>query len=150
MQIQEQGDRNGYQVTRLGKIISLEYGEGLPERKREDGVYPVFGSNGIVGYHNKTIVEGPGIVVGRKGSIGEVTWCDSNFWPIDTAYYVKTKTENISFKWLFYLLSYLKLKNLNTATSIPGLNRNDVYLLKCSFPSYPEQRKNCIYSFKGR
>jgi|SRR5215207_762807 len=148
MQIQKQGNQNQYEVTTLGRIISLEYGEGLPERKREEGGYPVFGSNGIVGYHNKPIVKGPGIVVGRKGSIGEVAWYNSDFWPIDTTYYVKTRLENISFKWLFYLLSHLKLKNLNTATSIPRLNRNDVYLLKCILPPYLEQEKLHLF-FQG-
>ena len=63
MQIQKRGNHNDYQVIRLGKIISLEYGEGLPERKREEGGYPVLGSNGIVGYYNKPIVKGPGIIV---------------------------------------------------------------------------------------
>lgn len=140
MQLQKQGNRDGHGLTRLGRIISLEYGEGLPEHKRKEGKYPVFGSNGVVGHHNRPIVKGPGVIVGRKGSIGEVAWCDSDFWPIDTTYYVKTKTENTSLKWLFYLLSHLQLKNLNTATSIPGLNRNDVYSLKCIFPPYTYPR----------
>lgn len=73
----------------------------MPERERVIGIYPVVGSNGIVGYHNRGIVKGPGIVIGRKGSIGAVTWVDQDFWPIDTTYYIKLKKHNISLKWLF-------------------------------------------------
>ena len=58
----------------LGQLLSLEYGAGLTESERRPGIYPVFGSNGIVGYHNQPLVDGPGIIIGRKGSIGEVVW----------------------------------------------------------------------------
>lgn len=55
-----------WEVFRLGDILSLEYGKGLPEKERISGEYPVFGSNGIVGYHNRALIRGLGVVVGRK------------------------------------------------------------------------------------
>ncbi|MDN5845707.1 MAG: restriction endonuclease subunit S [Candidatus Nitrosocosmicus sp.] len=92
------------------------------------------------------MTEGPGIIVGRKGSIGEVVWSESNFWTIDTAYFIKKRTE-LSLRWIYYFLIFLNLKNLNSATGIPGLNRNDVYNLSFPIPPLQEQQKiACILS----
>jgi len=130
-----------WKVVKIGNVLSLEYGKGLPERKRVPGSYPVVGSNGIVGYHNQALVKGPGIVVGRKGTIGAVTWIDSDFWPIDTTYYVKTKTSKVSLKWLFYELTYLNPARFRLADVVPGLKRELVHALKMPFPPLPEQEK---------
>jgi len=128
-------------AMRLGKIISLEYGKGLAEINREQGRYPVVGSNGIIGFHNKPMVNGPGIVVGRKGTIGAVSWLDSDFWPIDTTYYVKILDKEIDLKWLFFALVKLNLPKLSLADVVPGLKRDLVYALKLPLPPLPEQRK---------
>jgi restriction endonuclease S subunit/predicted nucleic acid-binding protein len=130
-----------WRVIEVGDILSLEYGRGLPERERMPGTYPVVGSNGIVGYHNQAIVKGPGIVIGRKGTIGAVSWIDQDFWPIDTTYYVKTKSSNIFLKWLFYELIYLNPARFHLADVVPGLKRELVYLLKMPLPPFPEQQK---------
>jgi len=128
-------------AMRLGKIISLEYGKGLAEINREQGRYPVVGSNGIIGFHNKPMVNGPGIVVGRKGTIGAVSWLDSDFWPIDTTYYVKILDKEIDLKWLFFALVKLNLPKLSLADVVPGLKRDLVYALKLPLPPLPEQKK---------
>ena len=130
-----------WEVVRLGEVFSLEYGKGLVEKERENGEYPVYGSNGVVGYHSQYIVKGPGIIVGRKGTIGAITWSDRNFWPIDTTYYILLKKHKTVLKWLFYKLSSLKLAKLNMATGTPGLNRDLVYKLKLPLPPLPEQKK---------
>ncbi|RKY86711.1 restriction endonuclease subunit S [candidate division KSB1 bacterium] len=130
-----------WKVMKLGELFYLEYGKGLTEKKRENGEYPVYGSNGIVGYHSRYIVKGPGIIVGRKGTIGSITWSNNNFWSIDTTYYILLKKPEIDLKWLFYKLLLLKLERLNMATGTPGLNRDLVYRLKIHLPPLPEQRK---------
>ncbi len=130
-----------WEVIQLVKVASLEYGASLPERERVKGTIPVYGSNGAVGYHNKKLLDGPGIIIGRKGTVGAVTWAEKNFWPIDTTYYISEKQCNEHLKWLFYLLSSLHLEKLNTATGIPGLNRNAAYSLNIPLPPFPEQKK---------
>ena len=74
---------DGWEVVRLGDVLKLEYGVSLPERERQPGDVPVFGSAGIVGRHNQATNTGPSIIVGRKGSIGTVTWAPDDFVPID-------------------------------------------------------------------
>jgi type I restriction enzyme S subunit len=129
-----------WEVVQIGDVLSLEYGSGLPDRERTHGPYPVVGSNGIIGYHSKAIVKGPGIVVGRKGSIGAVSWIDSDFWPIDTTFYVKIETSNIFLKWLFYELVYLNLGRFRLADVVPGLKRELVHSLKMPLPPFSEQQ----------
>jgi type I restriction enzyme M protein len=120
--------RSAFPLRRFEEVCTLEYGASLPKEKRVEGVYPVVGSNGVTGYHNEYLVEGPAIVVGRKGSAGEVTLIEKNCFPIDTTYYVKQinpAESDISF--LYWLLKTLNLPELRGGAGIPGLNRTDVY-----------------------
>lgn len=130
----------GWKMMNFNEFIELSYGSNLPKSKREPGSVPVYGSNGITDYHNKPLVKGPGLIIGRKGSIGLVHWSKINFWPIDTTYYV-TESENKNFKWIYYKLQTLGLEKMNTASGIPGLNRNEVYSLKIAIPPLSEQVK---------
>jgi type I restriction enzyme S subunit len=128
-------------IISLKDLVSFEYGVGLRASDRgSSGVIPVAGSNGTDGYHSEAIVKGPGIVVGRKGSAGKVTWFDTDFWPIDTTYYVCPNIPS-DLRWIFYLLQFLKLDRLSIVTGVPGLNRNDAYRLRVPLPPLSEQRR---------
>jgi type I restriction enzyme M protein len=124
-------------------VCTLEYGAGLPKKKRKPGPFPVVGSNGITGYHDSYLIEGPAIIVGRKGSAGEVVWIGENCFPIDTTYYVRLKNEaTTNLKFLFSILKNLKLTDLRGGGAVPGLNRNDVYqAIKLPLPPLEVQEK---------
>ena len=79
---------NGWVRATVGEILEFKYGKGLPEKLRKPGSCRVFGSNGEVGYHNKALTASPSIIVGRKGSIGEVHYSAEPCYPIDTTYFV--------------------------------------------------------------
>ncbi|MEW6618811.1 MAG: restriction endonuclease subunit S [bacterium] len=120
----------GWEVKRLGDAIELAYGKGLKASERKSGSVPVFGSGGIVGYHNQSLVKGPGIIVGRKGNVGSIFWSDRDFFPIDTVFYVRTTI------CLHYVYYYLRQMNfINSDAAVPGLNRNQAYLLPFLIPS---------------
>ncbi|MBB1559640.1 restriction endonuclease subunit S [Candidatus Saccharibacteria bacterium] len=125
----------------LGDIIELAYGKSLPQRSRIPGRFPVFGSNGQVDTHNKSLVGGPGIIIGRKGSVGEVIWSKQNFWPIDTTYYVKLKNPDNDLRYWYYVLKTLGLNKLNSHSAIPGLNRDIAYIKLVPLRSMLEQKK---------
>lgn len=129
-----------WELRNFGEILKLEYGFNLPEKNRIPGQYPVVGSQGIVGYHNEKFVQGPGIVIGRKGSIDKVNYIEDDFCPIDTTYFVNN-INNYDWKWLYYLISSKDLMSLNAATGVPSLNRNDFYTLKGAVPPIEEQKK---------
>jgi type I restriction enzyme S subunit len=118
----------GWRVGTLGELIELAYGKALKEENRRLGEIPVFGSNGQVGWHNEKLVAGPGIVVGRKGNPGIVTWSPTDFFPIDTTFYVVPKGECRSLYFLFYALRAHDLASLGADSAVPGLNRNMAYL----------------------
>lgn len=126
---QENGARQShYPLKKFEEVCTLEYGASLPKERRVSGPFPVVGSNGITGYHNEYLIEGPAIVVGRKGSAGEVTWIEKNCFPIDTTYFVKQNDPAESdIKYLYWLLKTLNLQELKGGAGIPGLNRTDVY-----------------------
>ena len=89
--------KSGWKSVSLGDICTFNYGKALPEIARNGGDTPVFGSNGVVGFHDRSITHGKTIVIGRKGSFGEVNFSDIPSWPIDTAYFVdESSTDQVS------------------------------------------------------
>lgn len=125
----------------LGDVCEFKYGKGLPAERRETGAYPVYGSNGVVGSHVEALTSGATIVVGRKGSFGEVHFTDGPCWPIDTTYYVDASCTDVDLKWLARSLRTLGLTSLNRAAAIPGLNREDAYRKRLLLPPLGEQRR---------
>jgi len=135
-------------IGKIDDIACLHYGDGLKESDRKEGHYPVVGSSGIVGMHCECKVNGPGIVIGRKGSAGEVVWIKDNFWPIDTTYWVELKNNRVSLEFFFYLLKSLDLPALTITTAVPGLNRDDVLIKRIKIPERPIQ-KQVVGRFKS-
>jgi len=132
---------NGWQRTTLRSIIELQYGKGLTKKERvEAGGIPVYGSNGVVGFHDRALISSPAIVVGRKGSIGAVNIANTPFWPIDTTYFIIPE-DKLNIIYLSFLLETLELKSLDKATAIPGLNREDAYNQLVLLPPAPEQNR---------
>ncbi len=132
-----------WELKKFEEVCTLEYGKGLPKENRAGGKYPVMGSNGRSGYHDEFLIKGPAIIVGRKGSAGEVVWEEENCFPIDTTYYVKLTNENkTDLKFVYYILKSLVLSSIKNGAGIPGLNRQDVYSkFKIPFPPIETQKQ---------
>jgi len=124
----------GWEVKKVDETLELAYGKALKEEIRVPGNIPVYGSNGQVGWHNEKLVDGPGIVVGRKGNPGTVTFVHTDFYPIDTTFYVVPKGPVKSFYYLLYALKKQDLPSLAADSAVPGLNRNMVYMNKIIIP----------------
>lgn len=125
---------DGWEPKQLKDIVELAYGKALKKTDRVAGDVPVYGSGGLTGYHNQSLVEGPGIIVGRKGTVGSVYWEPKAFYPIDTVFYVKPKA-GYSLVYCHLVLQNLGLKDMNTDAAVPGLNRNNAYRLDVVTPS---------------
>jgi type I restriction enzyme S subunit len=117
-----------WNVRGFGEVIELAYGKALKEADRRVGPIPVYGSNGRVGWHDEKLVDGPGIIVGRKGNPGIVTWSPTAFFAIDTTFYVIPKGPVQSMHYLFHAIRLQDLKSLGADSAVPGLNRNIVYM----------------------
>ena len=132
---------DGWRIARLGDVLRLEYGVPLPERDRLPGDTPVIGSAGVIGFHSQATHAGPAVVVGRKGSIGTVTWVPVDCVPIDTTYCALPVEDRLAdLRWIYRVLDREDLAGLNRATGVPGLNRDDVHALNRLIPPVGEQR----------
>ena len=118
----------GWEVKRLEDVVEFKYGKALRSADRKGGSVPVFGSNGQIGLHNERLVSGPGIVVGRKGNPGVVTWSHGDFFPIDTTFYVVPRFAIVALPFLYYALSGQDLPAVSADSAVPGLNRNLAYM----------------------
>jgi type I restriction enzyme S subunit len=124
--------------TTLGEVAPLSYGKALPEAKRAGGNVPVFGSNGIVGWHDSAIVNNPSVVIGRKGSVGALQFSEVPSWPIDTAFFTEGSSE-CDIRFLRYLFTTLPLQE-SSDSAVPGLNRDYAHSLSVRIPELPEQK----------
>ncbi|MCY3934377.1 MAG: restriction endonuclease subunit S [Chloroflexi bacterium] len=123
-----------WEVKAVGELVEFAYGRALRAVDRKDGSVPVYGSNGQVGWHDKKLVAGPGIVVGRKGNPGVVTWAHGDFFPIDTTFYVVPRDDNGGLPFLYFALTGQDLPSVSADSAVPGLNRNLAYMNKQLVP----------------
>ncbi len=118
-----------WKVTKFGNALELVYGKALKASDRRNGPVAVFGSGGHIGWHDAALANGPGIVVGRKGSFGSVYWSDDDFYPIDTTYYVKSE---LPLRFVDQMLRTMTFVNSHAA--VPGLSRDQAYGLQLVEP----------------
>jgi len=128
-----------WESAALGDIATLQRGHDLPVAERSVGPYPVIGSNGVVGSHSEFKATGPGVLVGRSGSVGKVFWIDSDYWPLNTSLWVKDFHGNDA-RYVYYLLGYLDLQRYAAGVSVPTLNRNLIHPIRLAVPDYEEQK----------
>ena len=123
----------------LGVLLELQRGHDLPSDNREDGTIPVVSSGGVSGFHNIAIADGPGVITGRYGTVGEVFFVDTPYWPLNTTLYVKDFRGNDP-KWIYHLLASVPLDIDSQKSAVGGINRNIVGSLRVPKPPVPEQR----------
>ena len=128
--------RNG----EFGNFITLKRGFDLPQQKREDGQVPIFSSSGITGTHSTAMVNAPGVITGRYGTIGEVFYAAEDFWPLNTTLFVEDFHGNDA-KFIYYFLKTLEWSKFTSASAVPGINRNTVHKETVSLPDIETQRR---------
>jgi type I restriction enzyme S subunit len=127
------GFSGAWKVKPLADVAPLQRGFDLPNSKLQQGPYPVVYSNGILNHHTAFQVKGPGVVTGRSGTIGAVTFIEKNFWPHNTSLWVTNFKSNDP-KFVFYLYTTIGLERFAIGSGVPTLNRNDVHDFKISIP----------------
>jgi len=141
VKLTEVSDKLSWKTTTLGEVITLQRGFDLPEAQRELGLHPIVASTGVVGTHAHAMVKGPGVVIGRSGSLGGGQYIKSDFWPLNTTLWVKDFKNNNP-RFCYFLLKSLNLAQFNVGSGVPTLNRNHIHHLAVSIPSdVTEQRR---------
>lgn len=124
-------DKNTISNTTLGNLINFQRGYDLPKNEFKTGTIPVISSNGILGYHNEYKVKGPGVTIGRSGTVGFPHYINENFFPHNTTLYINDFKGNNP-KYIYYLLKTLSLNNKGSGSGVPTMNRNHLHPLKIS------------------
>lgn len=117
----------------LGDVVTFQRGHDLPKAQMFDGPYPVLGSNGIIGYHNRYTTTGPVIVVGRSGNVGHPFMVKSNAWAHNTSLYIKDFKGNDPI-FIYYFLQTLNLAKFAGGSAVPTLNRNHINTIEVKIP----------------
>ncbi|MFB9143367.1 restriction endonuclease subunit S [Vibrio artabrorum] len=126
-------------TTDIGSFAPLQRGFDLPNRERVNGDYPVVYSNGVMNFHHKYQVKGPGVVTGRSGTIGKVHYVENDYWPHNTALWVK-EFNNAVPKFVYYLYSYIGFERFSSGSGVPTLNRNDAHGFVINVPQKKEEQ----------
>ena len=129
-----------WKTDELGKFVTLKRGYDLPQQKRVDGAVPIFSSSGVTGTHKESMVNAPGVITGRYGTIGEVFFSKEPFWPLNTTLYVENFHGNDE-RFIYYFLKSLKWEKFTSASAVPGINRNTVHKEIVEIPDLESQRK---------
>lgn len=124
----------GWEIIPFIEALELQRGFDLTLKSLEEGNVPVYGSTGIIGYHNVAKVKGPGILTGRSGTLGVVHYVEGDYWPHNTALWVKS-FKKVTPLFALYLLRNLKLGQLNGGVSVPTLDRKVVHHIPILVPS---------------
>jgi type I restriction enzyme, S subunit len=111
-----------WKMLRLIEVATLQRGFDLPVQDRTAGEIPIFAANGPVGTHNVAKCLGPGVVTGRSGTIGKVHYVAQDYWPLNTSLFIKDFHGNYP-RFIYYLLSWMKLEQFHEGTGVPTLNR---------------------------
>ena len=138
--IEKENLPNGWVLFTFGECLTLQYGKGLTKNQRKSGSIPVYGSSGKCGNHNVSLIEKHCLIIGRKGSAGEIHYVIEPCWPIDTTYFL-TCTPLYDLTFLYYYFIHIKNKLIGSSTAIPSLRRVDVYALSMILPPLSEQKR---------
>lgn len=121
-------------------FILLQRGYDLTKSEIKEGPYPVVTSTSLMGYHNKYKVEGPGVVIGRSGTIGVVQYIEENYWPHNTSLYVKDFKGNYP-KYVYYFMRFFGSERAQAGSAVPTLNRNNLSFIDVSVPPLETQHR---------
>ena len=124
------------------KAVLLQRGFDLPVSHRRNGDIPVFGSNGIVGYHDQlpADIPVPGMMVGRSGSVGKISFSIGPYWPLNTTLFATDFFGNDE-RFIAYLLDQFDFSRFSSGVSVPTLNRNSFASVTVAVPPIDEQHE---------
>ena len=124
----------------LGQVVTFQRGYDLPHRARKRGEIPIVSSAGVTDFHDVAMVDHPGVVTGRYGTIGEIFLISEPFWPLNTTLYVRDFHGNDP-RFIYYLLQRFDFASFSGKSGVPGVNRNDLHVETVTLPTnLSEQR----------
>lgn len=135
--------KEGWETKKLGEVIKLQSGENLPAKKMQDGIYPVYGGNGVSGYHNDYNMMGENIIIGRVGALcGNVRYLRDPFWLTDNGFKViLNKGLTVDLRYLTLFLNFANLRQYAKQTAQPVISNVALKEVPVILPPLPEQEQ---------
>jgi type I restriction enzyme, S subunit len=118
---------------KLQDLVFFQRGFDITKAQQNEGSVPVISSSGVTSYHSEAMARGPGVVIGRKGTLGSVHYCEADYWPHDTTLWSKDLQGNNP-RFVYYYLHTINLKRFDVGNSNPTLNRNHIHDLPALIP----------------
>jgi type I restriction enzyme, S subunit len=128
----------------LGRFIKLQRGFDITGASEVSEGVPVYSSGGLSGYTDKAMATGPGVIVGRKGTLGTVHYSPTDYWPHDTTLWVKEMRGSYP-RFVYYFLIAMRLDHFDVGSANPTLNRNHVHPTPVKWPNISAQKLIASY-----
>ena len=116
----------------LSELITVKYGKD--HKKLNDGIYPVYGSGGIMRYVERPLYDKESVLIPRKGSLNNVMYVNEPFWSVDTMFYTEMKQPNVA-KFVFHFVKSKDLASLNAGSAVPSMTTDILNSMELRIPS---------------
>ena len=117
---------------RLSDLITVKYGKD--HKKLADGMYPVFGSGGIMRYVERPLYTGESVLIPRKGTLNNVMYVNEPFWSVDTMFFTEMKFPNVA-KFVFHFVKAKDLASMNAGSAVPSMTTDILNAMELAIPS---------------
>ena len=125
----------------LSELVTIKYGKNQKKVENPKGLYPIYGTGGLMGFASDFLYDKPSVLIGRKGSIEKVKYVEHPFWTVDTLFYTEVNENKVITKYLYYLMSLINFKSYNEGTSIPSLRTETLYRIELNIPPLTYQKE---------
>jgi type I restriction enzyme S subunit len=130
---------NEWKEYKLGELLTIKYGKD--HKQLSDGIYPVYGSGGIMRYGDRYLYDKESILIPRKGSLNNIFFEDKAFWTVDTMFWSEIDSSKVCPKFLYYQLTLVDFENLNVGSAVPSLTIPIINDVDVVLPSLPTQHR---------
>ena len=133
--------KQGWEIKKLGEVCEVICGQDYKAVKDDNGKYPIYGTGGVMGYASQYRCPSNSVIIGRKGSINNPLFVETEFWNVDTAFGVVPNKEVLCPKFFFLFCKSFDFTRLDVSVTIPSLRRVDILQIPIPVPPLPVQER---------
>lgn len=120
-----------WKIGQLSDLVAVKYGKD--HKKLKDGIYPVYGSGGIMRYVERPLYTGESVLIPRKGTLNNVMYVNGAFWSVDTMFYTEMLRPNVA-KFVYHFVKSKDLASLNAGSAVPSMTTNILNAMQLRIP----------------
>lgn len=133
------GDKE-FSIKKWSEVLTITNGKAYKEEYQENGIYPIYGSGGIMGYGDKKLCNGDTVILGRKGNINSPIYVKTDYWVVDTAFCLEVDKDVLDTRFFHYWCTQFNFLKFNKQAVLPSLTKSDLLTIEISIPSMDQQK----------